>query len=285
MPSSFFGGPFQDFFREEDIFTDDLRKSSCTDNPTVLPQFDLVYVLSGRTTALKNDADGLQREFDPLDDLERLQEGVRIAMLVNALRVNKKPEDLAPEDYVTPIFYNGRAIHNRDLKEALQRGVLGYPRDLFIIRPISPENTLGQIQAFNQYLHANKHRHVALVSSAYHLPRVARIMGADSPQANGEIFDKPLRHLKIFLFGVHKQERRPGMVFDLPGELNAMRMYSASTNPSISRYCSKNVFFTDQDVCVRRHINASLFWGNRKAAALLPQKIENVEKEATLDCA
>ena len=273
----FFGMKFHDYFNSHDGFTDDLRKSSYTKNPTIVPDIDLVYVLSGRTTALGSDADGLKREFDPSDDWERLCEGIRIAITINALRANKKVEELTIEDYVTPIFYNGRTIHNNDLKKALQRNLLPYyPKELFIIDSINPENTIGQIQSFNKYLSNHHHENVAVVSSAYHLSRVARTIGLDSPQVTNENIlegrinnpfekwiDSPLSTLKLFLYGVHKNEKRSGMIFDISGERSAMQRYSSGENPSISKYSSKNVFFTNEDRDIYKSFSRVLFWGNR----------------------
>ena len=72
----FFGIAFKHHLPMEDVFTDDLRKSASTPNPTIIPEIELVYVLSGRSTALGADADGLQRPFDAFDDLERIREGI-----------------------------------------------------------------------------------------------------------------------------------------------------------------------------------------------------------------
>ncbi len=273
----FFGMRFDDYFNYHDVYTDDLCKSSYTENPTIVPEIDLVYVLSGRTTALGTDADGLKREFDHSDDIDRLCEGIRIATIINALRANKKVEELAIEDYVTPIFYNGRTIHNKDLKIALQRNLLPYyPRELFIIYSINPENTIGQIQSFNKYLSNHYHENVAVVSSAYHLPRVARTIGLDSPQVTNEnvllesinspfekLVDSPLSTIKLFLFGVHKNEKRPGMIFDLTGEHSAMQRYYSGTTPSISKYSSNNVFFTNEDYYIYKSFLRALFWDKR----------------------
>lgn len=273
----FFGMKFHDCFNSHDGFTDDLRKSSYTKNPAIVPDIDLVYVLSGRTTALGSDADGLKREFDPLDDRERLCEGIRIATRINALRANKKIKELTRKDFVTPIFYNGRIIHNKDLKKALQGNLLPYyPEELFIIDSISPENTIGQIQSFAKFISKYHHENVAVVSSAYHLPRVARTIGFDSPQVtNGNILeepihnlfekwiDSPLGRLKLFLYGVHKNEKRPGMIFDLHGEYSAMQRYSSGSTPSISKYSSKNIFFNNEDFSIYKSFSRALFWGNR----------------------
>jgi len=150
MPE-FYGVALDDSF-PEDIFTDDLRKSALTQNPTIIPEIDCVWVLSGRSTVLGNDADGLKREFDHADDLRRMSEGVRIATSVNLLRAGKKDVgQLAKEEWIIPIFYNGRKIHNQDLKKAIATGKISYPAHLFIIEDIEPENTIGQISSFKNY--------------------------------------------------------------------------------------------------------------------------------------
>ncbi len=273
----FFGMKFSDLFKGHDVFIDDLRKSAYTINPTVLPDIDLVVVLSGRATVLGVDADNLRRPFDLSDDLERLKEGIRVARTVNAMRANKELNTLTREDHITPIFYNGRSIHNQHLRQALKQGLLDYPEELFIIREIHPENTIGQIQSFKEYLAYNQHHNVAVVSSAYHLARVARSIGQDSPQSreeNGN--DHAISQLNIFLYGIHKNEKRPGMIHDLLGEYDAMQRYSSGAVPSISRLQSKNVFFNDEEFQAGIHFNRAMFWARtgyirtvRTPAALL----------------
>lgn len=260
MPN-FFGVSVEEVFQTEDIFINDLRKSAFTQNPTISPDIDLVYVLSGRSTALGADADRLGRPFDSSDDLERMREGVRIAIQVNALRAGKDPEHLRPEEFVTPILYNGREIHNQHLRIALDRGLVGYPKELFIIQDISPENTIGQIQSFKKYLASHQHKNVAVVSSAYHIPRVARTIGNESPQTVGDDVDEhPIRSLNLFLFGVQKHEKRSGIVDDLQGEHRAMTHYSQNEIPSIARFQSRNTFFCDEDFCVAQSFNRAKIW-------------------------
>lgn len=191
MGLNFFGMKFNDCFKTHDVFTDDLRKIAETDNPTIIPEITMVCVLSGRTTALGSDADGLKREFDRCDDLARLYEGIRVAREISALRANKIPNKLTPDDCVISIFYNGRAIHNQHLKIALKRGLLNYPAERFIIRDICPENTIGQIQSFRRFLAEELHGEfvVAMVTSAYHTARIGRTIGYDSPQATNEEYN------------------------------------------------------------------------------------------------
>lgn len=256
----FFGMTFEELFSAEDVFTDDLRKSALTPNPTLIPDIDLVYVLSGRSTALGADADKLDRPFDSFDDIERMREGVRIATQINALRAHKKPDELTSEEWVTPILYNGRAIHNKHLKEALEQGLIAYPKELFTILDIHPENTIGQIQSFKKYLADSRHKNVAVVSSAYHIPRVARTIGSESPQVYSEEDDSTLSELNLFLFGVHKQDKRNGIANDLQGEYRAMRSYSGGDKPSIARLQSNNTFFNDIDLSITKSFNRARFW-------------------------
>lgn len=243
----------------DDIFTDDMRKS-CETTPTVIPNIDLVYVLSGRSTVLGGDADGLKREFDKEDDIERLKEGIRIANEVNALRANKRVEDLAPEDYVTPILYAGRAIHNEHLKEALRLGKIPYPKELFIIRSIFPDTTIGQVRTLKAYLSHYKHENIAVVSSAYHLARTARTIGRNSPQVIEADYEHPIRGVNFYLFGVHKNEARPGILHDVKGEHQAMQRYSSGDTPSISRTLSPNTFLNDVDAHMSKSLNRAMFW-------------------------
>ena len=323
--ASFFGSKFSDVFTEENIFTDDLRKSALTENPTPIAEIDLVYVLSARTTALSQIADvellqqnkRQQEEFDLVDDIHRMRLGIEIATQVCVLRAGKKPEELTEKEYVIPIFYNGRPIHNEDLKRALKNPELQkqlgkdplpyYPARLFTISAIyNPrrnamgKNTVGQAQSFRNYLEYHAHEHVAVVSSAFHLPRVARTLGLDSPQMDeaslnedlaakivewrsspfigdkaklGQMtkYANPLDNLRLYLFGVHKNEARNGIKLDLIGENNAMQQYSSGPTPSISRFLSRNVFFTDLDVLSCKSLANAIIW-NRCSDAVIEEE-------------
>lgn len=308
IKQSFFGMKFEDVFTEENIFTDDLRKSALTTNPTPIPEIDLVYVLAARTTVLSQIADieliqqnkRREEEFDLLDDIHRMKLGIEIAIQVCALRAGKNPEELTETDYVIPIFYNGRTIHNNDLKKALKdpelQRTLGkeplpyYPARLFIISPIyNPrksnigQNTVAQAQAFRHYLEYNPHQHIAVVSSAFHLPRVARTLGLDSPQMDEEQDagfspSNSISDVMLYLYGVHKNEARNGITKDLIGENSAMQNYSSGDNPSISRYPSKNVFFTNEDLLSYKSLARALFWSRHTSSA--SRIIEEVEELA-----
>lgn len=90
-------------------FVDDLNKVAEGREPDVTANIDLVYVLSGRWTVLRNNADHLERPTDQTDDFLRVCKGIRIADKINALKVGKHVHHLTDADRITPIFYNGRA--------------------------------------------------------------------------------------------------------------------------------------------------------------------------------
>ena len=105
--------------------------------------------------------------------------------------------------------------------------------------------------------------HIAIVSSAYHLPRVARTVGLESPQVideNGNVNILGQKH--FFLYGIDKEYKRPGIPFDIRGELDAMRNYSSGfqgTKPaSIASFVSRNTFLTFFDVRLLQSFNQQL---------------------------
>lgn len=224
--------------------------------------------------------------------------GIEIAIQVCALRAGKHPDQLTETDYVIPIFYNGRKIHNDDLKKALSSPELQrqlgkeplpyYPARLFTISAIyNPkrntmgQNTVGQAQSFRNYIEFHSHKHIAVVSSAFHLPRVGRTLGLDSPQMDESLSEQEigsrspnlLSNIKLYLYGVHKNQARNGIKLDLIGENNAMQQYSSGETPSISRYLSKNIFFTDEEIYSYKGLSKAIFW-NRHCAYLEDKPIE-----------
>ncbi|MDF1646582.1 MAG: hypothetical protein P1U61_06355 [Legionellaceae bacterium] len=247
---------------KEQMFIDDLRKVQLTEEPRIIPDMELVWVLSGRTCVISNrylnevtkKLDG--REFDPNDDYLRVMRGIEVADEINALRAGKAIEDLTDADRVIPLLYNGTVLQNEVFKEALEKNMLPYPKRLFSIESIYPETTVGQIKSFKSFLAENHYRSIALVSSAFHLPRAARTLGEDSPNAWDEealgLFQNILATIKCYFYGVDKAYRNPGTEIDLKCEPNAMYNYSSGfegTRPkTISKWVSKNMFLCQEDV-------------------------------------
>jgi len=233
----------------DDIFSADIRKAhdSVHSLESFLPLYsgiDLVYVLSGRGSVLKQSIDHAM-VADPEDDYYRMMHGVEIAQKI-----------YAASGVRVPIFYNGRVTHNKHLQEALQRGdfshpgVFYYPKEFFIIRSISPENTIGQAKSFKEFLQENKFSLIAFVSSAYHLPRVSRTFARESPTVIDykQQQESNLERANLLLFGIDRAFRRPGIEKDLKGELEAMKNYSSGATPSISRCQGSNTFLNYPDI-------------------------------------
>lgn len=124
-----------------------------------------------------------------------------------------------------------------------------------------------------------------MVSNAYHIPRVARTIGNESPQTGVEKEyawqgyktpvktaveeDSPIRQFNFLIFGVCKQEKRPGIVDDLHGEYRAMLNYSSGERPSIARQQSNNTFFNDSDMHGFKSFKRALFWHRAADAPLV----------------
>jgi len=235
--------------QDGDIFTEDLRRVHASLDPILPASVDLIYAFSGRGTALGNNADNLNRpedEIDLADDGLRFQHAIKAADQVNALRTKKHLKDLLIEDRITPIFYNGRSIHNQDLEAAIKEGRVNYPASQIIIKPIEPQNTLGQVRSFLDFLENDPRgkgiKTLVTCSSAYHLPRIARLFSQDSPAAVDVSGKKnALAGLKIFCWGVDREYLRPGINRDLYGEAEAMKNYSAEPSPTIAREIGKGV--------------------------------------------
>jgi len=233
--------------KNKKIFLDDLSKvhdtSLAIENLDPLySHIELIYVLSGRGSALKERIDN-DSVADPEDDFERMQKAIEAA---------KKIRDLTQKE--VPIFYNGRKKHNQHLKQALAMGYFDYPASKFIIKSIDPENTLGQAKSFGKFLPNFSFSVIAIFSSAYHLPRASRVFNPDSPAISSiqetqdqEILN-PFQKTHLLMFGIDREFQRPGIAQDLSNELEAMSNYSNGENPSISRYAGDNTYLNSADV-------------------------------------
>jgi hypothetical protein len=233
------------------VAADDIRKVHDTHYklekfPSIFATIDLVYVLSGRGSALKQAVDHPLVD-DPEDDYYRMRKAVRIAK--KASRFKKE---------MVPIFYNGRAKHNEHLRQALELGVFDYPKELFIIKSIAQENTIGQIESFKTFLDIYPHPVIALISSTYHLPRVGRGIGNASPTVLcTDTGTSNLENSTLLLFGIDRQFKRAGVLKDIQGELNAMKNYSSNiTKPAtIAREQCTNTYLNVTDVLFQWSFN------------------------------
>lgn len=216
------------------IFIDDLSKvfdsaHALDEFAPIYQEIDLVYVLSGRGSALKQPIDR-EDVLDPEDDYLRMLKGIEIAKRVNSATGRQGSKRVR-------IFYNGRSRHNEHLRTAIEMGVFDYPKEQFVIRPIFPENTIGQAVSFRNFLEEEPCLVVAVVSNSYHLPRVARTLGKGSPAIRNVISDSDdeivgnLEKANLVLFGIDHSLERPGAPEDVRCEIDAMSNYSDSSRP------------------------------------------------------
>ena len=191
----------------------------------VLSGIKILYVVSGRGSALKNPVDGPD-VLDPEDDHARMQYGIKLAKKIRALTGTW-----------VPIYYNGRQQHIDDLRTALDRGgIFDYPKALFLICPTHCQRTIEQAQEFKKFITIYpEDTTVGVISTAFHLPRIARTMGKDIEQ-------------NLVLFGIDRERERPGVAQDIVCEVDAMKNYSERTPPQISRLQLSNTFLNVTDI-------------------------------------
>lgn len=266
-------------------------------NPEVAEDIDVVWCLSGRTSVLGKNHDGLieKREklsptgyddgyVDPTDDIERLRLAIRVAK--KATNLKQRGVECKQDEHVQ-VIYNGISTENKDLeqfilacREVKDEGQLHkeYPEvhkylsdnykakeevknivDEFkeadgfikikygtnatdIIEEMGDDiiNTLTQVSSFNNFLKkaACPISKVACVSSAFHLPRVARSF---SKQQEGNVFDG----IRFVLHGIDLGCTRPGTRIDLLSEPNAIMNYIEGGK--IAKEVSDTVDFPGKD--------------------------------------
>lgn len=239
----------------------EMIKLSSAVEPDIVPAIDLVWCLSGRTSIFGDNVDKLHRPFDPKDDYTRMRRAIAIADELNAKLAHTSIKNLKDAQRVIPIYYNGRVLHNKALREALGEHMLPYPKELFIIESISPESTIGQVQGFERFLRrkGQDYRTIAVVTSEFHRLRVACTLGDKSPQAHDESGQpNALVPRKYFIYGIDKLYQAPGSMIDLTAEPKAINNYSSWFKwdtklkkfiaPSISRTLSANTFLMQAEV-------------------------------------
>lgn len=240
------------------ISSDDIIRLAAAEEPNISVDIQLLWCLSGRTDVSGRDVDKLQRPFDPNDDRNRLLRTIAIADEINAKLADKKVAELTDADRVIKIFYNGRTQHNLALQAVLEQlpSLLPYPKHLFIIKPISPDNTLGQVNSFEAFLRSEEgqqYQTIGVVTSKFHELRAACAIGNRSPRTIDENGRRnALSTRNYFFFGIDPLMQAPGTrSHDLVSEPNAIMNYSSWFNnkpPTCARGPSLNTFLTQQDV-------------------------------------
>ena len=205
-----------------EIYLQEIEIVSKQENKEINPHIEYIFVLSGRSSYLKKPVDSPAIK-DSEDDYNRMELGIKIARTIVASRLKKPTGDkLDKEDlvkYGPQIIYNGTTKQNETLKSALKQGILAhYPEEKFRILDLESgeENTRGQFKSLKEHSPLSN-TSVAIVTHAYHFPRVARMVG-------GKWHPFGL-NTKIHFYLVDRQLQAPGVKEDMVGEVQRLPRY------------------------------------------------------------
>lgn len=201
-----------------------------------------------------------------------------------------------------PIFFNGLKEQNEQLRKILARQAhyLGVQASHFIIDEIPLDNTVGQSIGLRVFVENNKHMFcedgpkLVFVSDTYHIRRVVRTFGSDSPLFTSGFYlkersilsklspemraqlltDNPfIKKSTIYAYGKDRvMMSQLGAEADIKGDRNAVTNYSLhQAPPSISSVISDNVM----------QYRKALVWMSLRNAKVF-EKIMSRTKDSTL---
>lgn len=233
----------------------------------------IVWAFSGRTSVLGR-SDGIQEKralqekkpngifADPTDDIDRLLLAIEVSQKHGGVKIlyngtNDENKDLEAflkacreatslPDFKTKIPADANAYHARNYNDKQLWQIISKFRaaaPLIIVDGKDIKNSLDQVRGFNEFLNNHKEiQHVDGVSSAFHLPRLARSISHYIGSSADLLIDyKRFRDIKSFhLHGSDLNCERPGTKeFDIKSEADAIKNYIA--NGSISASVSEKV--------------------------------------------
>lgn len=202
----------------EKAYINELEDFVQHENPLPHAEIDYVWVLSARHTFLRRPIDAANLK-DPGDDINRVLTAIMVAQGVTAARTHKTIASLSRADYLfhgPTIIYNGSPLHNFDLGlESLGDGTIaGYPFEKFTILPLDPDkiHTGGQFLSVKKAkLPFQNNAAFALVTHAYHFPRVSRMIDHPSQMC--------IERGSCYAFLVDRTLEAPGALLDVRGEV------------------------------------------------------------------
>lgn len=259
-----------------------------------LSAFDMVVCLSGRGnlegTLCQADKEKLAKQgrdsasIDTLDTIDRFRASVNLAKMQNAynMKFNCQKRVL--------IYFNGTQEQNKQLRAILrkEKSFLGYPSRWIVVDDILMDNTVGQCIALRLFLEKTKHLFNAtprllFISNTYHIIRVLRTFGCNSPLMEPDFYlanvglqkiiveklgqtalnyfltmqDGVLKRSEIQSSGIDEHiTGKLGWEHDLPGDMQAAVRYSRyQTPPSIAENISENVVTLQKAI-----VSHSLLW-------------------------
>jgi hypothetical protein len=197
-------------------FISEIKQIYHSNNKGAALDIDNILVLSGRSSYLKVPIDAPHLP-DHEDDYNRMRLGVELAKEITSIKSKLNINQITFEDiniYGPSIIYDGRREHNYALKIALKEHLLNdFPEDKFIILDLDPSmyHTKGQFERLKKgFDFSNKH--IAIITHAYHFPRVARMVGNKPP------YNYLGHNVKISFYLVDRKFDAPGALNDLVGE-------------------------------------------------------------------
>lgn len=201
-------------------YLEEIKNLHTSPNEVVDPSIKYIFVLSGRGSYLKEPVDSADVK-DPADDYHRIELGIDVAKKVVASHLEEGSPLTAEaiQKYGPIIVYNGRPKHNEDLKKAFHDGILThYPEDKFRILDLAPSDwsTRGQFVSIKNELPLSD-TSVAIVTHAYHAPRVKRMIGSKWHPFGP--------NTKVSLYLVDRDFEAPGIEEDMLGEIDRIPRY------------------------------------------------------------
>lgn len=190
-------------------------------DPEPDPTIKYMIVLSASHSYLHTPDVGSSPDLE--DDYNRMELALNTAKKIAALNAHTKIEELNLEllrQHGPLIVYNGSEEQNHDLQSALNRDMVNYPKDKFIILDLPKDNinTKGQFLSIKQHLPLT-HVTIALITHAYHFPRIARMLGENAPLY-------PFgNHVKKYAFLTDRQFLSPGIDDHVKHEIEKIPTY------------------------------------------------------------
>jgi hypothetical protein len=205
-------------------FINEIKNIALHENPTVKADINYVFVLSGRGSYLKNAVDNPHIN-DKEDDYQRMRLGIEIARKITALKASKRK--ISNDDIIRHgpiIIYNGRPKHNQDLKVALfeKNLITDYPASKFLILDLPHDqlNSKGHFISLAQNVDLNN-KHIAIVTSAFHFPRIGRMLSENEP------FNYFGKNVTIYAYLYDRAFKAPGILVDIYDEAQKIPTYVA----------------------------------------------------------
>jgi hypothetical protein len=185
---------------------------------------DYILVLPGRNSYLKVAIEETKIK-DLEDDYNRVNYAINLAKDIAASKKKISINQLNIEDlkiYGPPIIYSGTKEHNFAIKFSFGNKLINdFPADKFILfnanyNPIEDKAYLQSIK--NEINLSNKK--VAIITHAYSLPRIARMLDNEPP------YDFMGKNSKIIFFVVDQKFNSPGALENLINEATKIDLYS-----------------------------------------------------------